>query len=214
MRARLTLSATPLAALALALAAAGAALYCLAAGDCSLLTADQRGHRAFEQGDFADAASRFADPSWQAVALYRDGRFEQAAALFAGTDTADAALNQGNALVMLGRYEAAVESYQRALALRPGWTDAEINRDIAAGRAAALARQGGDMTGGALGADATVFEEGEPSSSSGEEQLEAGQEATDAELRAIWLRQVQTRPADFLRAKFARQHAAQGAGTE
>jgi Ca-activated chloride channel family protein len=37
--------------------------------------------------------------------------------------------------------------------------------------------------------------------------VEGGQEMTDAELRSIWLRQVQTRPADFLRAKFARQYA-------
>jgi Ca-activated chloride channel family protein len=31
---------------------------------------------------------------------------------------------------------------------------------------------------------------------------------SDAELRSVWLRQVQTRPADFLRAKFAQQHTA------
>ena len=82
---------------------------------------------------------------WQAVALNREGELEQAASLFAGFDTAEAVFNQGNALVMQGKYEAAVERYDRALALRPGWEDASVNRDIAAGRAAALEKKGGDM---------------------------------------------------------------------
>ena len=33
-------------------------------------------------------------------------------------------------------------------------------------------------------------------------------------MRAIWLRQITTKPADFLRAKFAYQHATRPAGTE
>ena len=192
----------------LALLASGAGLYCLTVGDCSLLTADQRGFRAFERTRYADAASRFADPLWRATALYRAGEFEQAASLFAGFDTFDAAFNQGNALVMQGRYEAAVERYARALELRPGWEDARINRDIATGRAAALAQEGADMTGGRMGADDMVFEQGDTPPSAGEEQVAGAQEPSDAELRSIWLRQVQTQPADFLRAKFAQQYAA------
>lgn len=205
MRLRLSRAANQLG--VLVLLAAGAGLYCLADGDCSLLTADQRGYRSFERTDYASAASQFDDSIWRAVALYREGEFEQAASLFAGFDTFDAAFNQGNALVMQGKYEAAVERYDRALALRPDWEDAQVNRDIAAGRAAALEKKGGDMTDGQMGADDYVFEKGGASPSSGEEQVEGNQEATDAELRSIWLRQVQTRPADFLRAKFAQQYA-------
>jgi Ca-activated chloride channel family protein len=212
MRPRLTSLGTQLGVLALLVAGAG--LYCLTDGDRSLLTADQRGYRAFERADYALAASRFADPMWQAVALYRGGEFEQAASLFAGFDTAEAAFNQGNALVMQGKYEAAVERFGRALALRPGWGDAQVNRRIAAGRAAALEKKGGDMTGGQLGADDYVFEKGGASPSTGDEQGQGAQEATDAELRSIWLRQVQTRPADFLRAKFAQQYATRRAEGE
>jgi hypothetical protein len=49
MRLRLASLGTQLG--ALALLAAGAGLCCLADGDCFLLTADQRGHRAFNSRD-------------------------------------------------------------------------------------------------------------------------------------------------------------------
>ena len=196
----------------LILLVAGSGLYCLTNGDCSLLTPDQRGHRLFENADYVQAAARFADPMWEGVALFRAGEFEKAASLFAGYDTADAAFNQGNALVMQGKYEAAVERFARALALRPGWEDAMVNRGIALARAEALKKDGGDMTGGKMGADEIVFDEGKPSPSGGEEQVGGGQEVSDAELRSIWLRQVQTRPADFLRIKFAQQYAARQSG--
>jgi Ca-activated chloride channel family protein len=190
----------------------GSALYCLADGEFSLWTPDQQGHRLYGEADYSRAAKRFVDPMWQGVALFRAGEFDEAALLFAGYDTAEAAFNQGNALVMQGKYEAAVERYARALELQPGWQDATVNRGIAQARADALKKEGGDMTGGKLGADEIVLEKSESSPSAGEQQVTGGQEATDAELRAIWLRQVQTRPADFLRAKFAAQYATRKSG--
>lgn len=198
--------------LGLALLALGSGLYCLSNGRCSLLTADQGGYRLFEQANYAEAATHFVDPMWRAAALFRHGEFEEAASLFAAYDTAEGAFNHGNALLMAGKYEAAVTRYERALALRPAWEDAEVNREIARVRAQALKKEGGDMTGGKLGADDIVFDQGKPPPSAGEEQVPGGQEATDAELRAIWLRQVQTRPADFLRSKFAYQHAKRSQG--
>ena len=63
------------------------------------------------------------------------------------------------------------------------------------------------MTGGKLEADEIVFSEGKSPPSAGEEQVEGGQEVINAELQAVWLRQVQTKPADFLQAKFAYQYA-------
>ena len=184
-----------------------AGVYCLSDGDCSLLTPDQQGYRLFKQADYERAATRFADSMWRGIALFRQGEYEKAASLFAGYDIADAAFNQGNALVMQGKYEAAVDRYDRALQLQPGWEDAGINREIALARAEALKKEGGDMTGGKMGADEIVFEKGKSPASAGEEQVEGGEELGDAERRSIWLRQVQTKPADFLRAKFAYQYA-------
>ncbi len=187
-------------------------LYGLADGEFSLWTPDQRGYQQFESANYATAAARFLDPMWQGVARFRAGEFDKAASLFAGYDTAEAAFNHGNALVMQGKYEAAAARFARALELRPAWEDATVNREIALARAEALKEEGGDMTRGKLGADEIVFDKGKSSPLAGEEKVEGAQEATDAELRSIWLRQVQTKPADFLRAKFAQQYATRKTG--
>ena len=198
----------------LGLVVVAAVAYCLAGGDCSLLTADQQAYRLFEDGDYETAAANFADPMWSGVALFRQGEFEQAAGVFAGFDTAEAAFNQGNALVMLGRYDDAIARYDRSLELRPDWEPAIVNRDIAVTRAARLKQEGGDMTGGMLGADDIVFSDKKSPPSEQTEQTDGGQPMSDKEMRAIWLRQVTTKPADFLRAKFAYQHATEPASTE
>jgi Ca-activated chloride channel family protein len=91
--------------------------------------------------------------------------------------------------------------------LAPGWGDATVNLEIARARAEALKKEGGDMTGGKMGADEIVFDMGKSPPSAGEEQVEGATDSSDAALRSIWLRQVQTKPADFLRAKFAHQYA-------
>ena len=202
-------SRSGLAALFIALLLAG--IYSVATGATSLLTPDQQGYRFFEQARYAEAAEHFADPLWRGLALFKQGAFEQSAGVFAGYDTAASAFNHGNALVMQGKYEAAAARYARALELKPGWEDATVNREIAVARAAMLKREGGDMTGGMLGADEIVFSDGSAPPSAGEEQVVAGQEMSDAEQRAVWLRHVQTKPADFLAAKFAYQQAMRAA---
>ncbi len=67
-------------------------------------------------------------------------------------------------------------------------------------------KNGGDMTGGQLKADKYVFDKSKNKEQK-DEQTEEVQKVSDAEMRAMWLRKVQTRPADFLRAKFAYQYA-------
>jgi Ca-activated chloride channel family protein len=174
------------------------------------LTRDQQGQRLLDAGNFAVAAERFADPLRKGVALFRAGEFEQAAAVFGRIASAEAAYNRGNALVMRGKYEDAVQAYDRALALRPGFEDASVNREIARLRAERVKKEGGEMTGGELGADEITFEKGK--TGGGEEQVEGETETlSDAEMRAVWLRRVKTRPADFMRAKFAYQLAKQQA---
>jgi Ca-activated chloride channel family protein len=58
-------------------------------------------------------------------------------------------------------------------------------------------------TGGQLEADAIVFDNRAKTASQTQEvDVGAGDQLSDDELRALWLRRVQTQPADFLRAKF------------
>ena len=58
-------------------------------------------------------------------------------------------------------------------------------------------------------ADEIVFEPGASDDPGGESEVseEEGAPLSDDQLQALWLRRVQTKPADFLRAKFAYQLA-------
>lgn len=173
----------------------------------TLRTPDQRGYRLYANDEYQTASELFTIPIWKGVALFEAGDFQGAEAIFAGMDTADAAYNHGNALLLQGKYETAILRYTRALELRPSWEAATINLGIAQARAALLKKEGGDMTGGMMASDEIVFEKGEAPPSTGEEVTVDGDELSESEMRSIWLRKVQTKPADFLRAKFAYQHA-------
>lgn len=168
------------------------------------LTPDQEGMYYFEQGEYVQAAETFEDIPWQGVAWYRAGEFKKAAQVFARTDNAAGNFNQGNAQVMLGQYAQAIASFDRALQKRPGWQEAVENRALAAARAKAMESEGGNMTEGMLGADEIVFDNKAGESSEAVETNE-GTAMSDQEIQALWLNRVQTRPADFLKAKFAYQ---------
>ena len=71
------------------------------------------------------------------------------------------------------------------------------------GRAERVKREGGEMTGGQLGADEITFSDSK--SDSGDRETVESTEISEQELRGIWLRQVQTTPGEFLKVKFAYQ---------
>jgi len=197
--------------LAAALAVTGtvlAAALLLIAPESFWWTPDQRGMQRAERGEWEAAAEQFADAMWRGVALYRAGRFEDAALELARVDSAEGAFARGNALVMQGRYDDAVGAYDEALERRPAWEPAETNREIARLRAERVRLEGGDMTGGQMGADDVKISDTPADPSSGEEVVEVANEPLDeASLQALWLRRLTTSPADFLRTKFAYQAA-------
>lgn len=174
-------------------------------------TPDQQGQRAFERGEYAKAATRFQDPLRQGAAWYRAGEFKKAAQAFAYRNTHEADYNQGNALLMHGDYRAAAACYDRALGKRPDWREAVENRELALARAKNLDIEGGNMTEGMLGADKIVFDHKKGSDGQRSEET-GGQVLSDQEIQALWLKRVQTRPADFLKAKFAYQQATRAIG--
>lgn len=169
-------------------------------------TPNQQGQRHFQRGEYSEAAKDFEDPLWQGMAWYRVGEFEKAARAFARRDTPEAHYNQGNAWLMNGKYDAAVASYEKSLAKRPDWTEAKENRDLAAARAAKIKREGGDMGDQTLGADEIRFDN-KKGDAGQETRMESEEAASDTNMQALWLRRVQTKPADFLRAKFSYQNA-------
>jgi Ca-activated chloride channel family protein len=173
------------------------------------LTPDQQGQRMFEQERYLEAADVFENIGRKGIAFFRGGDFESAAAVFGRLRTPEAAYNRGNALVMLGRYDEAIESYQQSLEFKPGWIQAEENLALARARKAKLAPPDSDEggTGGQLGADEIVFDDtGRVNEGGTEVETEEGSGAlSDDEMRAVWLRRVQSDPADFLATSFAYQ---------
>lgn len=173
-------------------------------------TPDQQGDRLMGRGEFVEAAKSYRDPMRAGVAWYRAGEFKEATRAFGRLKTAEGQFNRGNALVMQGKYTEAMEAYDEALAARPGWPEAEANREIARLRAEMLKQEGGDMTGGMLAADDIVFTSGKKDGAGQEQTAEGGDQLSDQALQAMWLRRIQTKPADFLRAKFAYQLSQEG----
>jgi Ca-activated chloride channel family protein len=175
------------------------------------LTADQQGQRLMDKGEYARAAVKFTTPEQMGAALFLAGEFEDAASVLGRSRTAEADYNRGNAFVMLGQYDEAIEAYQSALTRNPGWLEAEQNLQIARLRQQALAPPEDDFggTGGQLEADEIVFDEdGRVNKSSSEEVIDAAdQQLGEEAMRALWLRKVETRPADFLAARFNYQLA-------
>lgn len=175
------------------------------------LTPDQQGQRLMDQGDYEQAAAKFTTPDKIGAALFLAGEFEKAASVFGRSGGAEANYNRGNAHVMLGDYDAALEAYRTALSKRPDWPEAEQNLQIATLRKQALAPPEDDYggTGGQLEADELVFDQsGRVNKSSNEQVMDAAdQQMGEEAMRAMWLRKVETRPADFLAARFNYQLA-------
>lgn len=171
-------------------------------------TPDQQAQRLFDAGDYAGAAARFTDPVRVGMAWYRAGEFERAGAAFGQLSSAEGHFNRANALVMQGQYDEAIATYEQALAKRPAWQAAVDNRALALARKTRLAPPEDDAggTGGMLAADDFVLDDsGRADRASSEQTAEGGPPLTDTQMRELWLRRVETRPADFLRARFARQ---------
>jgi len=176
------------------------------------LTPDQQGRLLMAKNDYAEAAKVFQEPMQRGAALYRNGDFKDAAAAF-GRDESPAALyNRANSQLMSGEYDAAIAGYEKVLSMKPGWPEAAENLALARARKMKMAPPDDDAggTGGKLGADEIVYDK-RAAKNTGDQQetIQGGDQLSDQEMRAMWLRRVQTEPADFLRVKFSYQAAAE-----
>ncbi|SPC05303.1 conserved hypothetical protein [Cupriavidus taiwanensis] len=179
------------------------------------LTHDQQGRRAFEQGDFARAATLFDDPMWRGIAQYRAGQYAQAVQSFARVDSAQADYNQGNALARQGQYQQAAARYRQALRRQPQWPAAAANLALMEKLLAQqLPKDKPDSDEGEeppdLPPDQVKYDAAKPSAPGGKSlQVVLTQDAE------MWMRAIQTTPTDLLQRKFALQHgqAAPGQGS-
>ena len=183
--------------------------YAVWGGGFALWTADQKAYASYEAGDYEAAQEQFSDPMWRGVSAFRQGDFKKAASVFSGIQSADGFYNRGNSLLMGGKYADAIESYDKAIALGPH-PDAEHNRMVAKTRLEALTFDGGNMTDGKLAGNTNdiVFDKGKGNQDQADEVVvEEGVKMDDVQMREVWLRKVQTKPADFLKSKFMYQQS-------
>jgi len=94
------------------------------------LRPDQQAARALKNKDYKTAAQLAQDPELKAAALYRAGKFEEAAQILQERENSRALYNRANALARSGKLEEALKAYDQALKLNPKDQDAVFNRDL------------------------------------------------------------------------------------
>ncbi len=172
------------------------------------LTPDQQGRWQFEQGNYSAAAENFQDPLWKGIAHFQDGNLEDAVTWLVQVDSPEASYNLGNAYAKLENYPEAITSYELALEKRPGWVEAAENLELIEKLIAEETQdeeeqteEGGDPT---FDPDEIKFDEKGKKGKRGEVDVA---QLTDDQLAEMWMRRLQTSPADFLRHRFAAEVA-------
>lgn len=93
--------------------------------------ADQLGYEAYQDGDYQRAAEQFERSDWQGAALYQAGNYPEAAAAFKAQGGADGLYNAGNAELLAGNADAAIENFEASLELNPDNEKAKQNLSLA-----------------------------------------------------------------------------------
>jgi len=170
------------------------------------LTHDQQGRYYFERGEYQKAAEKFEDPLWRGLSLARARDYESALNAFALSDSAEAWYDQGDALAHLGKYPEAVQAYQQALARRHPWPEAEENLALVESlisKPKANKDRKQEEEAPDLPPDQVKFDNKDKHGK--ETQVRA--KLNPKKMAEIWMRNIQTTPADFLRRRFAAQAA-------
>lgn len=165
-------------------------------------TPDQQGRRLYDAHRYAEAAETFTNSQWRAAALFRAGQYVEAATLLAPTQTATAQYDRGTALARGRDFPGAAAAFEAALALDPANAAAAHNLDVTRRIIAWLteARTDEDQDEGAEPPDDTVED------LSGDQgrltRIDAASQLSE-DAAEDWMRAVETKPADFLKSRFA-----------
>ncbi len=168
----------------------------------AFFTADQQGRWAFEHGRYSQAAAHFHDPYWKGVAAYQAADFQAALASLGKLDTAPAWFYQGNCYVRLFKFPQAIAAYQQALRLQPAFPEASAN--LALAQALLKDYEDQEQQGTPDEKPDKVVEDQTPSAGGKQQQQQTQQAASDQ----LWLNNLTTSPAQFLKRKFSIQDAA------
>lgn len=163
----------------------------------AFLTPDQQGRWAFEHGHFPHAAALFTDPYWKGIAAYNAADFDLALASFARLQTPQAYFYLGNIYVRRFKFDQAIAAYTQALKLQPQFPEATANLALAI----ALKK---DTESAEQNAPETKPDEIKMDKAPGKGQSKAIK-TEQATSDALWLQNLTTSPAKFLKQKFGLQ---------
>jgi len=178
------------------------------------LTRDQQGQILFQLGHYQQASTTFQSTQWQAYSSYGAEQYKNAATLYSQFDNIDNQIAKANALAHGREYIKARNLYRQILTLAPQNTAASINIVIVQ----AIIDEVNRLSASQKAEEGESIKElgDEPQTGDGAEreeapkdqeieQLTAEQLLLDPSLNAMWLRQVQKNPANFLSQKFYMQ---------
>jgi Ca-activated chloride channel family protein len=173
------------------------------------LTPDQQGRMAFDRGDYATAAQRFADPMWRGISAYRALDFLAAAEAFRKVETVEGRFALGNAEAQNHAWERSIKAYDEVLKSQPGHVAAKANRAIVAAllEAQEEKRRKQEQDDSAPPDQKADEMRVDPKQKGGKRIQVTPRDVTTAGAAEAWMRAVQTTPADFLKLKFAIQAA-------
>jgi len=169
-------------------------------------TPDQQGYRYYKEKEYDKASKSFENPSFRAASYFKDGEFKKAKAIYMTRSSKESKYNLGNAEMMLGKYDKAIESYEIALKIDPYFLLAKENMSLAMARKKMNevendGKQGiGDMYD--MQPDEIVYDNNE---NKGEDDDRSGQKEIKGN-NTQWLDRIQTSPKVFLKNKFSYQY--------
>ncbi len=163
----------------------------------AFFTRDQQGRWAFEHEHWPQAAALFVDPYWKGVAAYHASDYDLALATFARLDTPQAYFYLGNIYVRRFKFDEAIAAYTQALKLQPQFPEATAN--LALAQALLKDTDSAEKNAPETKPDEVKFDKTPGKGQS--KKVESEQAASDA----LWLQNLTTSPAKFLRQKFSLQ---------
>ncbi|MDD1002494.1 VWA domain-containing protein [Pseudomonas sp. TNT2022 ID642] len=163
----------------------------------AFFTRDQQGRWAFEHEHLPQAAALFVDPYWKGVAAYHAADYDLALATFARLDTPQAYFYLGNIYVRRFKFDEAIAAYTQALKLQPQFAEATAN--LALAQALLKDTESAEKNAPETKPDEVKFDKAPGKGQS--KKVETEQAASDA----LWLQNLTTSPAKFLRQKFSLQ---------
>jgi Ca-activated chloride channel family protein len=167
------------------------------------MTANQSGYRYYENKNYINAAKDFENLSFKGASYFRAAEFKNAKSLYQNLSSKEDTYNLGNTFVMLGDYENAIKTYERALEIDPSFKEAHENLIVAKARKILKEPENdGQQGAGLLGADDIVYDNSE---GKGVDDDSSAQNDT-AQGNPNWLDRLQTGPKDFLKNKFRYQY--------